>query len=66
LLDLAIYNIPTTVLAVDLASSANITAYDACYAVLAQNLNAILVTADVEMIKKLALSKIKTRYLMDL
>lgn len=69
LLDLAIYNISTVDLVVDalgLASTANITAYDACYAVLAENLDAVLVTADAEMIRKLAQSNTKTKYLMDL
>jgi predicted nucleic acid-binding protein len=51
---LALKSTPTTVLMEDallLASQRNLTAYDACYAVLAQQLEIPLVTADEPMVK---------------
>lgn len=47
--NLAIKSTPTSQLAVDallLANSKNLTSYDACYAVLARNLDICLITAD--------------------
>lgn len=52
--------------ALQLALTLNLTAYDACYAALAETLNVPLVTADVSMARKLANSRIDVRQLADL
>ena len=50
-------------LALDLALTYDVTAYDACYAALAEQLELPLITADAPLLHKLATGDIDTRHL---
>ncbi|HEX6383982.1 MAG TPA: type II toxin-antitoxin system VapC family toxin [Anaerolineae bacterium] len=53
-------------LAFDLALAYDVTTYDACYAVLAQQLSLPLVTADTALVRKLSDSDIDVRFLAEI